>query len=120
MRERGWEGRPLLGELLSSGHVQAWTGSHRIPAARRARLPSIPMRFIDRDRVERRMRALGYDVGAVLISRLPAEWYDIDRERFLLEAGDTHGAAVLRLEIDANARDDRSKMWEDRRSIWPR
>lgn len=60
------------------------------------------------------MRKCGYEVGDVLISRLPAKWYDEDRLRFLLEAGDTHAAALLSMEIEANARDDRAKIWEDR------
>jgi hypothetical protein len=114
MRDHGWLGRPVLGEPLSRGRVQAWTASHRIPAARRAGLLEIPVRFIDRQRVERLMRLRGYPTGEVLVSRLPEDWYDEDRLAFLTDAGDTHAAALMAMEIEANARDDRAKIWDDR------
>lgn len=117
MRDHGWLGRPVLGELLSRGRVQAWTASHRIVAARRAGLAEIPVRFIDRQRVERAMRKRGYPIGEVLVSRLPEDWYDEDRFAFLTEAGDTHAAALLRMELDANGRDDRAKIWDARGSF---
>jgi len=77
----------------------------------------VPIRFVDRRRVERRMIRCGYGIGEVLISRLPEDWYDDDRLDFLTRAGDTHAAALLRMEIDTNARDDRAKIWDNRRSV---
>src|SRR5688572_30545940 len=41
MGENGWTGRPLLVVQSASG-FQAWTGSHRIAAAREADLSTVP------------------------------------------------------------------------------
>jgi hypothetical protein len=42
MKENGWEGRPLLLIERSSAGYLAWTGSHRISAARQAGLSAVP------------------------------------------------------------------------------
>lgn len=41
MEEEGWQGRPLLVIETEHGYV-AWTGSHRIAAAREAELKEVP------------------------------------------------------------------------------
>ncbi len=46
MQVRGWIGRPLLVEIMGDGY-QAWTGSHRIAAARAAGLDRIPVLVVD-------------------------------------------------------------------------
>jgi len=42
MAANGWKGRPLLVIRCVSGKFQAWTGSHRIAAARKAGLQEVP------------------------------------------------------------------------------
>lgn len=117
MKRFGWRGRPVLGERLPDGRVQAWTASHRIAAARKAGLRAVPVRFLDRDRVARALTKAGYVVGEVLLLSTPPKWYDDDRARFLKEAGDLIGAALLRIEVDENAREDRKKAWRRGKSV---
>lgn len=47
MKENGWQGRPLI-VVETAGGYQAWTGSHRIAAARRVGLSSVPC-YVIRD-----------------------------------------------------------------------
>lgn len=42
MTENGWQSRPLLVIERESGDYLAWTGSHRIEAAREVGLPTVP------------------------------------------------------------------------------
>jgi hypothetical protein len=42
MTENGWQGRPLLVIDRENGDCLAWTGSHRIEAAREVGLPTVP------------------------------------------------------------------------------
>lgn len=111
MKAHGWRGRPVLGERLADGRVQAWTASHRIAAARKAGLRSIPVRFLDREVVAKALLKAGFVVGDVLLLSTPPRWYDPDRAKFLKDAGDLIGAALLRLEMEENAREDRKKAW---------
>jgi len=53
MEENGWQGRPLLVVERDSGHL-AWTGSHRIAAAQKAGLPTIPCYTIPESMLTRR------------------------------------------------------------------
>ena len=46
MKKDGWKGRPLLVIECANGSFVAWTGSHRIAAAREAGLDSIPCYII--------------------------------------------------------------------------
>ena len=81
MKENGWKGRPLLVIERDSDYL-AWTGSHRIAAARLASLTSIPCYILP----ESKLTAVGFD----------AEWGHVeDRERLeiLRKVGD--GAAFL-------------------------
>lgn len=116
MRQHGWRGRQILGERLADGRIQAWTGSHRLPAARLAGLLAVPVRLVDRARVARHMAREGYPVGDVLLFGLPKGWYDERRAAFLTEAGDTHAAALLDREISEKAREDRVRKWARRKS----
>jgi hypothetical protein len=45
MKENGWQGRPLLVIERAADYV-AWTGSHRIPAAIKAGLASVPCHVV--------------------------------------------------------------------------
>lgn len=54
MYRRGWVGRPLLVAVYGDGY-QAWTGSHRIAAARVAGIERVPVKVISErimDRIE--------------------------------------------------------------------
>lgn len=46
MEENGWNGRPLL-VIRSGDENYAWTGSHRIAAARAASLQEVPCYVLD-------------------------------------------------------------------------
>jgi len=48
MESSGWSGRPLLVEEGSYDRLFAWTGSHRIAAAKQVGLRGIPCRVISR------------------------------------------------------------------------
>jgi len=50
MRRDGWQGRPILVELISRTRYQAWTGTHRLAAARRLPLRHVPVVLIDQRR----------------------------------------------------------------------
>lgn len=47
MGEDGWTGRPLLIVEDATGTYHAWTGSHRIAAAREVGLESVPCYIVD-------------------------------------------------------------------------
>ncbi len=65
MRRHGWQGRPLLVEVLAdakyrmraSGHFMNWTGTHRLAAARAAGLTRVPVVFVNRGRPMGRLPA---------------------------------------------------------------
>jgi ParB-like nuclease domain len=61
----GWTERALLVEEEPSGGRRyfAWTGSHRIQAARDAGLATVPCRVLERGLAEQAFRAAGYDLG---------------------------------------------------------
>jgi hypothetical protein len=45
---QGWQGRPLVVEDTSPHRYQAWTGTHRLAAARRVGLRRVPVVLIDK------------------------------------------------------------------------
>jgi hypothetical protein len=76
MKENGWQGRPLLVIERASDYL-AWTGSHRIAAARKAGLSSVPCHVVK----ERELIRHGFD----------AEWGhvdDTDRLKAIRKIGD--------------------------------
>lgn len=120
MRARGWLGRPILAEAISGGRLQAWTASHRITAARRAKtVPHPPTLLVDREKLAAHMKRCGFPVGEVLLFGLPPRWYDNDRVAFLRAAGDTFAATLLGEEAAANRRDENAREWV-RRGQWAR
>ena len=56
MLENGWQGRPLL-VIERGADYLAWTGSHRIAAARQAGLSTVPCYVLD----QRKLSRLGFD-----------------------------------------------------------
>ncbi|MCX6922581.1 MAG: ParB/RepB/Spo0J family partition protein [Verrucomicrobia bacterium] len=76
MKDNGWQGRPLLVIERASGYL-AWTGSHRIPAATKAGLISVPCYVLQEHQL------LPYDCDA--------EWghvMDYERLDILKKVGD--------------------------------
>ena len=58
MKENGWQGRPLLVIRRKSEYL-AWTGSHRIEAARKAGLTSVPCHVV----LESKLIRHGFDAS---------------------------------------------------------
>jgi hypothetical protein len=107
MKETGWgDHRPLLIEEVGGGlplTYQAWTGTHRILAARKAGLSSVPCRLMAH-----------YELQAAFVPHYGiARWHeygswaksitgnDERRRKALEEVGLRDAAAMLREEIDA-------------------
>ncbi len=83
MSENGWRGRPLL-VIRSTGRFVAWTGSHRIAAARDAGLATVPCYVLDESRLA------AYDVDA--------RWGhvdDTDRLRIIQKVGDPEALHLM-------------------------
>ena len=94
MRRDGWEGRSLIVEETTPHRYQAWTGTHRLAAARRVGL-RVPILLIDKDKWIRRWgepRGLFVDeVGG-----------DMDKFVKLFDAGDMLAARTMHQEIELN------------------
>lgn len=108
MKQGGWSGRPLLVEEVQRyGFVEffAWTGSHRIEAATRANLVTVPCRVISKGDADEAFEAAGYDRYGFSCWRSAVTsvegMYDNDRLRGLERAGLTEAARILREEIAA-------------------
>lgn len=83
MKENGWEGRPLLVIKRKSNYL-AWTGSHRIAAAREAGLSSVPCYVLQQSKLARH----GFD----------AEWghvEDHERLKILTTIGDETAIHIM-------------------------
>jgi hypothetical protein len=89
MRENGWQGQPLL-VIERAQDYFAWTGCHRIEAAKQVGYSSVPCYVIQ----ERDLQSLGFD----------AEWGHVD---------DTHRLDIIRKLGDETAL---SIMWSEGRS----
>lgn len=111
MKQLGWSGRPLLVvEVQQYGFVDffAWSGSHRVEAAMRANLDTVPCRVISRADADKAFGGAGYDRYGFSCWRdavTSAEgMYDNDRLRGLEKAGLAEAAQMLREEITAKKR----------------
>jgi hypothetical protein len=112
MEKEGWQGRPLLVEEVrnySWDEYYAWTGSHRIEAAKRAGLTEIPCRLIRADEAEAAFSEAGYNRYGFSCWRdaITSAHGALDKHRLsgLEHAGLKEGAEILREEIrlqDAN------------------
>lgn len=93
MAYRGWSGPPLLAEPMPHGSYVAWTGRHRLLAARSARLSWVPLLLVD---VARWAQVHGSPCpyGAVYDTR-----DDIHRAMSLAMAGDLTAASLMAHEI---------------------
>lgn len=108
MRNRGWIGRPLLiEEVYRYGFPQyiAWTGSHRIEAAKRVGLAYIPCLVITHQEADSAFSGAEYDQNgfsswrdAVTSAEGPL---DTHRLRGLERAGLAQAAHMLMQEIAA-------------------
>ena len=94
MRLYGWQGRALLVEETKHGRYQAWTGTHRLAAARRLR-ERVPIVLIDKVKWVRRW---GPPRG-LFIDEVDD---DLDRYSALLAAGDKLAARVMHQEVELN------------------
>ena len=101
MKQEGWKGRPLVVEPLGEGY-QAWTGSHRLPAAKEAGIETIPVLVIDFDKVVAVMRGWGYELDELRHGIGDSLIEDEDRYDILMEAGDKEAAKLMHEEVVSN------------------
>lgn len=95
LRESGWQGRPLLVERIGRNRYQAWTGTHRLAAARRLRMRRVPVVLLDSQRWIRRWGP----PEDLIVDEVDD---DFDKYVALLQAGDTLAARILHQEIERN------------------
>jgi hypothetical protein len=109
MTKDGWTQRPLLVEEtslgLSSPQYFAWTGSHRIEAAKRVKLPSIPCCVLQQAEANAAFEKAGYDLDSYSCWRdalggggRRQEWHRLEA---LKNAGLRDAAALLEQELTA-------------------
>ena len=87
MKKDGWNGRPLLVIECANGSFVAWTGSHRIAAAREAGLDSIPCYIIPELLIE--TDSIGARTGHVM---------DYERVRAINATGDETAIQLMSIE----------------------
>ena len=87
MKKNGWKGRPLLVIECANGSFVAWTGSHRIAAAREAGLDSIPCYIIPESLIE--SDSIDARTGHVM---------DFERIRAINASGDETAIHLMSLE----------------------
>lgn len=97
MREEGWTERPLLVELVRPGVYQAWTGTHRLTAAKRARLRRVPVLLVDLWKWVQR-----YGPYETLAVDHVKNCEDEEKWMLLLWAGDKLAANLMREEVEIN------------------
>ena len=95
LRESGWQGRPLLVERTGRNRYQAWTGTHRLAAARRLRMRRVPVVVIDGQKWLRRWGP----PEDLIVDEVDD---DFDKYVALLQAGDTLAARVMHQEVELN------------------
>lgn len=124
MQRRGWRGRPLLVELVDSERYKAWTGSHRIAAANMAKLPTVPIVFVDTSALKflglrrrgetvfcggtidfHKLPPVGSEVAPTTASSILADAVPVSSATFLSAIG---GDQEEWLEALVQAKDDRS------------
>ena len=95
MRENGWRGRPLLVEQVRPGKYQAWTGTHRLAAAKRAPLRRVPIILVNLKKWAKRWGP---------IEKLAIDMAGDDEDKYvaLLQAGDKLAADIMRQEFEMN------------------
>ncbi|HLX64067.1 MAG TPA: hypothetical protein VKX17_22535 [Planctomycetota bacterium] len=107
MRAVGWRGRPLLfEEVLTGDHVTlfAWTGSHRIDAAAKAPLKTVPGWVMRASEAASAFQSAGFRIEDM---RAWGSWRSLcgpgDGERYkaLKRAGLHEAAQMIKEEIEA-------------------
>lgn len=94
MAEHGWQGLPLLA-IDDGEQYQAWTGTHRLAAAKIAGLEEIPIVMLDRGRLERAAKRLGFQ--GLHGNFGPRD--DDERYQVIREAGYKVAALIAKLEV---------------------
>jgi len=94
MRHEGWQGRALVVEETAPNRYQAWTGTHRLAAARRVGI-RVPVVIIDKLKW---VRHWGCPKGLFV----DAVDDDMDKYLALLKAGDILPARIIHQEIELN------------------
>jgi hypothetical protein len=95
LRTFGWQGRPILVEEIAPNRYQAWTGTHRLAAARRLRWRRVPVVLID---PRKWIRRWGKPEG-LIVDEVDD---DFDKYVTLLQAGDKLAARIMHLEVELN------------------
>ena len=111
IEQHGWTGNPVLVEKVGDGY-RAWTGTHRLAAAKAAGLDTVPVVFVDTEKV---WKALRYkeDISKIIKDGLvDATYDDEDRYKLLEEAGDAQAAALMQEEVAMNESAWNEKMEE--------
>ncbi len=83
MQEVGWQGRPLLVFRRNNGSYVAWTGSHRIAAARVVGLKTIPCYVL----LESSLIKHGYDADDGIL--------DYERLEMIRKIGDSRATELM-------------------------
>ena len=83
MRENGWRGRPLLVIERAEDYL-AWTGSHRLAAAKDARIISVPCYVL----AESELTSRGFDAEHGHVE-------DYERLAILQKVGDDTALAIM-------------------------
>lgn len=102
LQEHGWTGRPLLVEELPDGNYRAWTGSHRIAAAKKLRLSTVPCLLINTAKMEKAGRkrcTLGE--GAPWYGG-DCSWWDDFSYKLLRKVKDGPASRLMMLELESN------------------
>ncbi len=94
LRKDGWQGRPILVELIGRNRYQAWTGTHRLAAARRLHM-RVPVVLIDKRKWVRRWGP----PEDLIIDEVDD---DFDKYFALLKAGDKLAARIMHQEVELN------------------
>jgi len=110
MKERGWQGRPLLAVEVPNEQHRALTGTHRITAARIVRLREIPVFVVSADHIAEAAAKAGITSKEIVDTLMDCVG-DVQRLVMLQTYGLTEAAAFVQDEIDANASDFESKLF---------
>jgi len=102
MQEHGWEGRPLLVEPFEDGY-QAWTGSHRLAAAKQIGLDTVPAVVIDYDKAVAVVKRWGYTPDELRHGIGDSIIEDEERYQLLCEAKDEPAARLMFQEVLSNS-----------------
>jgi len=101
IEQHGWTGNPVLVERVNDGY-RAWTGTHRLAAAKEAGLDTVPVVFVDTEKVKKELEDREFDFSKVKNGMVDATYDDEDRYKLLEAAGDKKAAAFMQEEVEMN------------------